>query len=29
MNPLDQYVSLESRRQFLGKAAKGLGIAAL
>ena len=29
MNPLDQYISLESRRQFLGKAAKGLGIAAL
>ena len=29
MNPLDQYVTLESRRQFLGKAAKGLGIAAL
>jgi hypothetical protein len=29
MNPLDQYVNLETRRQFLGKAAKGLGIAAL
>jgi len=29
MTPLDEYVSLETRRQFLGKAAKGLGIAAL
>lgn len=29
MNPIDEYVSLETRRQFLGKAAKGLGIAAL
>lgn len=29
MNPIDQYISLETRRQFLGKAAKGLGIAAL
>ena len=29
MNPIDEYVSFETRRQFLGKAAKGLGIAAL
>ncbi|MDG2166306.1 MAG: DUF1501 domain-containing protein [Opitutales bacterium] len=29
MNPIDQYVTYETRRQFLGKAAKGLGIAAL
>ncbi len=29
MNPIGQYISLETRRQFLGKAAKGLGIAAL
>ncbi len=29
MNPIDQYVNLETRREFLGKAAKGLGIAAL
>ena len=29
MNPIDEYVSLESRRQFLGKSAKGLGLAAL
>ena len=29
MNPIDEYVSFETRRQFLGKTAKGLGIAAL
>jgi hypothetical protein len=29
MNPIDQYITYETRRQFLGKAAKGLGIAAL
>lgn len=29
MSPIDEYVSFETRRQFLGKAAKGLGIAAL
>ncbi len=29
MNPIDEYVSFETRRQFLGKSAKGLGIAAL
>lgn len=29
MNPLDQYVKYETRRQFLGKAAKGIGLAAL
>ncbi len=29
MNPIDEYLSFETRRQFLGKAAKGLGIAAL
>lgn len=29
MSPLDQYVKSETRRQFLGKAAKGLGLAAL
>lgn len=29
MNPIDEYISLETRRQFLGKSAKGLGLAAL
>ncbi len=29
MSPIDEYVSYETRRQFLGKSAKGLGIAAL
>lgn len=29
MNPIDEYVKLETRRQFLGTMAKGLGIAAL
>ncbi|MEM9159338.1 MAG: DUF1501 domain-containing protein [Verrucomicrobiota bacterium] len=29
MNPLDQYVNLETRRQFFGKMAKGIGLAAL
>ena len=29
MNPIDEYISLETRRQFLGNSAKGLGLAAL
>ena len=29
MNPTDEYISLETRRQFLGKSAKGFGLAAL
>ena len=29
MNPIDEFISLETRRQFLGKSAKGLGLAAL
>jgi len=29
MNPIDEYISLETRRQFLGRSAKGLGLAAL
>ena len=29
MNPIDEYISLETRRQFLGKSTKGLGLAAL
>ena len=29
MNPIDEYISLETRRQFLGKSAKGFGLAAL
>ena len=29
MNPFDQYVNLETRRQFFGKLAKGFGMAAL
>ena len=29
MNPLNDYVTYETRRQFFGKSARGLGLAAL
>jgi hypothetical protein len=29
MNPIDQYIKLETRRQFFGQGARGLGMAAL
>jgi len=29
MNPIDQWIALETRRQFFGNSAKGLGVAAL
>ena len=28
-NPIDEWIKLETRRQFFGKAGKGLGMAAL
>ena len=29
MNPIEQYITNETRRQFFGRSAKGLGLAAL